>query len=170
MAAIVALQLIPYGNTNYNSATGVFTCQHGTGECQSDTYELCVEYLLSGDLNSIITGDTSFAAWPFILCMEQNEGDPTKAQACYESTMDTTALPWATVQKCYDNDFNTVQYQAYLATVPLNHTYVPWVVVNNVLLNNQNLLQKAVCDAYTGPSPPSCKSLVEKETQLCFKN
>ena len=37
------------------------------------------------------------------------------------------------------------------------HVDVPWVLVDGVLLENTNLLQKAVCDAYTGTKPSSCK-------------
>ena len=88
-----------YGNTKKN-ADGTFTCQHGTGECESDVLELCTQYKLSGDISSIETGDTSMAAWPFILCMENAEGNPAMGQKCYTSTMNTTALPWSTIDAC----------------------------------------------------------------------
>jgi hypothetical protein len=67
MVAIMALKLVGYGNTVQNN-DGSFTCQHGNGECQTDAQELCVQYKLSGNMNSIETGDTSYEAWPFILC------------------------------------------------------------------------------------------------------
>lgn len=67
MVDIIALKLVGYGNTVQNK-DGSFTCQHGAGECETDAQELCVQYKLSGDIDSISSGDTSMEAWPFILC------------------------------------------------------------------------------------------------------
>ena len=39
----------------------------------------------------------------------------------------------------------------------LAHDYVPWVLVDNTLLSNTNLLIVAICKAYTGPQPESCR-------------
>lgn len=36
------------------------------------------------------------------------------------------------------------------------HDYVPWVLVDGVLLENTNSLLSAICKAYTGPPPASC--------------
>jgi hypothetical protein len=172
MVAIIDLQLVAYGNTAYDSDSGEFTCQHGEGECSSDTYESCVEYKLSGDIGSIEKGDTALAAWPFILCMEQAEGDPTQAQTCYESNMNTTALPWSTVNSCYNNEAEVVQTAAMKATP--THDYVPWVTVNGELLQHTGLLQKAICDAYTGTPPESCRgpgltAIAEKDVGRCYR-
>lgn len=120
MAAIIDLKLVAYGNTKKN-ADGSFTCQHGAGECQSDVYESCVEYKLSGDIHSISTGATSMAAWPFILCMEEAEGNPAKGQSCYESTMNSTAVSWSTIADCAANEEAAVQNEAMAATAPTNH-------------------------------------------------
>lgn len=162
MADIIALKLVAYGNTKQN-ADGSFDCQHGVGECQSDALELCVQYKLSGDITSISTGDTSMVAWPFILCMEEEDGDFSKGESCFNSSMNSTALSWNTVESCYNNEYDLVMNAGMKATDP-DHSYVPWVVVDNTLLENSNMLQKAVCDAYTGPPPVSCQRLVETST------
>jgi hypothetical protein len=171
MAEIIALKLVAYGNTKQN-ADGSFTCQHGTGECQSDALELCVQYKLSGDINSIQTGDTSMAAWPFILCMEEEDGNFAKGESCFSSSMNSTALSWNTVQACYDDEYDLVMNAGMTAT-DADHTYVPWVTVDNSLLEHSGLLQKAVCDAYTGPAPSSCSKLESQatttETKKCYK-
>lgn len=161
LVEIIDLKLVSYGNTK-KAADGSFTCQHGVNECKSDVLELCTLYKLSNDINSISTGDTSLAAWPFILCMEEANGDPTKGESCYTSTMDTKALPWSTVATCAKEEESLVQTTAMKAT-PI-HDYVPWVLVDGTLLENTNLLQKTICDAYTGQTPASCKLLepVEK--------
>eukprot|EP00598_Pedospumella_elongata_P014643 CAMPEP_0184986726 /NCGR_PEP_ID=MMETSP1098-20130426/17474_1 /TAXON_ID=89044 /ORGANISM="Spumella elongata, Strain CCAP 955/1" /LENGTH=69 /DNA_ID=CAMNT_0027511079 /DNA_START=35 /DNA_END=241 /DNA_ORIENTATION=+ len=69
--------------------------------------------------------------------------------------MNTTALPWSTIQKCTTTEADLVQTAA-MKNTPA-HDYVPWPLVNGVVLENSNLLQKAVCDAYTGVPPASCK-------------
>ena len=106
---------VAYGNTQQNT-DGSFTCQHGEGECASDVLELCTEYKLSGNLDSISSGDTSMAAWPFILCMEEAEGEPSAGPSCYESTMNSTALPWSVISDCAANEADVVQTAAMKAT------------------------------------------------------
>lgn len=153
MAAIIALKLVAYGNTQQLS-DGTFSCQHGAGECESDALELCTQYKLSGNIDSISTGDTSMEAWPFILCMEEAGGDPAKGQGCFENNMGNSTLSWSTVTQCATDEYSAVQTAAMEATP--SHDYVPWCLVNGELLENQNLLQKAICDAYTGTPPASC--------------
>jgi interferon gamma-inducible protein 30 len=148
--------MVPYGNTK-KDANGVFTCQHGVDECTSDVYEQCVLYKLSGNITSISTGDTSMQAFPFLQCMELNEGAPSAAQPCFQKTLATTqtAVTWATIDTCSQNEANAVQNEAAIATPA--HDYVPWVLVDNKVLDNSNLLTRAICNAYTGPQPASCK-------------
>jgi len=168
MVAIMDLKLVAYGNTKKN-ADGSFTCQHGEGECQSDVYELCTQYKLKGDIGAIDSGETSVAAWPFILCMEQQDGNPLMAQSCYEATMKTTALPWSTVSACATKEASDVQNAAASATP--KHDYVPWVLVDHTLLDQQSLLQHAICKAYTGTPPASCKGFLSSAPAgACFND
>jgi interferon gamma-inducible protein 30 len=155
MAEIIALKLVAYGNTKQNT-DGSFTCQHGVGECYTDALELCVQYKLSGDITSIETGDTSMAAWPFILCMEEEDGKFSEGESCFKSTMGSTDLSWNTVETCFNEEYDLVMNAGMKATDP-DHTYVPWVLVDGVVLENTNQLLKAVCEAYTGPPPTSCQ-------------
>jgi hypothetical protein len=46
-------------------------------------------------------------------------------------------------------------------------TDVPWCLVDGTVLENTNLLQKAVCDAYTGVPPESCKYSAEVVSGRC---
>jgi len=151
MAAIIDLKLVAYGNTQKSGNS--YSCQHGAGECQSDAMELCAQYKLSGDINSISTGDTSMAAWPFILCMEEADGNPNKGSSCWSSSMNAN-VTWTTISTCVDKEYNTVQAAGAAATP--KHSYVPWVLVDGEVLENTNMLQKAICDAYTGTPPASC--------------
>ena len=53
-------------------------------------------------------------------------------------------------------------------------TDVPWVLVNGELLENTNMLTKAVCDAYTGTPPASCalpsEEIAISKTDRCSNN
>jgi len=164
---IVDLKMVAYGNTQ--ESDGTFTCQHGPDECTTDAMELCLQYKLSGDINSISSGDTTKAAWPFILCMEEAEGDPTKGATCYSQTMTNTTIPWTTINDCATQDFNTVQSAGAKATAPTDHTYVPWVLIDGELLDQDDTLLKQICDAYTGPAPKSCKRLMGEDQKRCYK-
>jgi len=99
--------------------------------------------------------------------MEINEGDPSAAEGCFTSTMANSGLAWSTVTDCSANQSNEVQSEAALAT-PV-HSYVPWILVDGVLLENTNLLLPTICKAYTGPKPPSCRVLLKAEkNNLCY--
>lgn len=115
MVAIIDLKLVAYGNAKQN-ADGSFTCQHGAGECESDAQELCTQYKLAGDINAIQTGSTSLAAWPFILCMEEAEGNPAEGEYCYNKTMNNTSVSWDVVSTCVKDEFNYVTTAAMNAT------------------------------------------------------
>jgi interferon gamma-inducible protein 30 len=159
--SIIDLKLVAYGNTQYNSTSG-FTCQHGPNECAVDVYDSCLEYMLGGnDLSVIETGSQSKAAWPFILCMEQVEGDPSKAQGCFEQTNQDSSLTWSALNECATTMADKVQ-EAAMAATPV-HDYVPWCLVDGEQLEHTNLLKKKVCDAYTGPQPASCSVKLNAE-------
>ena len=120
-------------------------------------------------------GDTSEDAFPFLQCMEINEGDPSKAEGCFGSTLKkTSSLDWETITTCTEKEGQDVQNYGATATpgklkthfhVILSdlrffrpaHDYVPWVLVDGTLLSNTNLLILSICKAYTGPSPASCR-------------
>ena len=165
IAAIVDLTMVPYGNTKQN-ADGTYTCQHGADECTSDVIEMCVMYKLgSGNISNIETGATAMQAFPFLQCMEQQEGNPASAEGCFSKTMANSGLSWSTVQACANTEAKVVQDAGAKATP--KHDYVPWPLVNGVVLENTNLLQKTICDAYTGPKPTSCK-LLASEKSICL--
>lgn len=167
MPDIINLEVVPYGNTAYDSSTDSFTCQHGDGECQSDTLESCVMFELNGKNSDNMFAAQSYNAWPFILCMEEAEGNPTQGESCYTNSMlnaNATSIEWSTISDCAINNANTVQTAAMKATP--DHDYVPWVLVNGNVVENSNALQKAICDAYTGSNPPLICQHMTKENYL----
>jgi hypothetical protein len=93
----------------------------GVDECTSDVYEQCALYKLSGNSSSITVGDTTEDSFAYLQCMEINEGNPSKAESCFVSTMaKTTSLDWATVSKCAATESAYVQGLAASATPSLS--------------------------------------------------
>ena len=58
-------------------------------------------------------------------------------------------------------------FDVLMCRILIHHADVPWPLVDGVVLANTNLLQKAVCDAYTGVPPASCKALEEVSALRC---
>lgn len=168
---ITDFKIVPYGNTKYDASTNVFTCQHGVDECISDAYELCTLYKLSGDINSIQSGNTAYAAWPYILCMEEAEGNPAEAENCFKSSMAGSGLEWDVVSTCYKEEYDVVQTAGMNATP--SHDFVPWVIVDGRVLEYPNAsLLASICKSYTGTPPASCSTKEVKEYKWtnCDKN
>lgn len=155
MEAIIDLKMVPYGNTKAN-ADGTFTCQHGTDECVSDVLQSCVLYKVNNNITDISTGVSSKKAWPFLQCMEIHSGASSYAASCYADNI-IDDLAYEIITDCADNEASVVQNAGKAAT-PADHQYTPWILVDGVLLQYTNLFLQAVCKAYTGPSPASCKS------------
>lgn len=167
---IIDLVLVPYGNTKANN-DGSYTCQHGADECASDVIELCALYKFANNITAISTGATSKLAWPFIQCVEANYGGASSsAPGCYASTGAEAAsgIPYSVITTCAANEGAAVQAQGNKAT-PADHTYTPWPLVDGVLLEHPDLLQQAVCNAYTGPKPISCRQAADRES-VCLNH
>ena len=64
--------------------------------------------------------------------MEEAEGDTAQGQACYESSMNTTALPWSVIDACFTEEAATVQTAAKKATP--SHDYVSWALVDGAVI------------------------------------
>ncbi len=138
-----------------------FTLHHVHGvEYRRDTY------FRTGNLSSIEVGDTSEGAFPFVQCMEINGGVSAKAEGCFSSSMVGSALKWETVATCATVEANDVQ--AAMAKATPVHQYTPWALVAGTLLEHTNLLTNAICTAYTGPAPASCKALYTKSEEKCM--
>ncbi|KAL1543609.1 gamma-interferon-responsive lysosomal thiol protein [Salvia divinorum] len=142
---IVNLRLIPWGNTQIQS-NDTWICQHGVDECQLDVIEACA-------INSWPRVETHFK---FIYCVERLHlmDKHTQWQSCYgANNLDQTP-----VNNCYNNGHGFQLEMAYAdETAKLNprHRFVPWVVVNNVPLQEdfENFIGY-ICRAYRGNKVP----------------
>jgi hypothetical protein len=71
-----------------------------------------------------------------------------------------TDLAWSTIDACTKTEYNAVMTAGDLAT-PQSLTSVPWILVNDKkLANPDTTLLAAICLAYQGPKPPSCKQVM----------
>jgi hypothetical protein len=123
-------------------------------------------YKLSNNITAISTGENSVRAWPFVQCMEINEGNPAAAEGCFSKNMANSGLAWSTVTDCAATQSDDVQNEAASATP--KHDYVPWVLVDGTLLEYTNTLLPTICKAYTGPAPASCKRLYLQNSEKCM--
>jgi hypothetical protein len=82
-------------------------------------------------------------------------------ESCWNSTMsNATDLSWQTISTCAVGEFNKVMTAGDLAT-PQSLTSVPWILVDGKRRENPDTtLLAAICLAYEGPKPESCKPVM----------
>ena len=129
----IDLTVLPFGNamappSSSPNNTNDWQCQHGPGECDANVYEQCAIFLYR---------DTVPRYLPFLKCLDEtlpmgyhNESFPTTvfAQCAQHAALDVASL-----QACHDNTtlVQELQESNYQQTLALNHSYVPWIVVND---------------------------------------
>ncbi|KAL3830213.1 hypothetical protein ACJIZ3_019015 [Penstemon smallii] len=121
---IVDLRLVPWGNTQISSNNS-WICQHGVDECRLDVTEACAIYLWP-------KVETHFK---FVHCVERLHlmNRHTEWKSCFG----TSGLDPNPVESCYNNGVGYKLEKAYAEeTANLNprHRFVPWVIVNNLPL------------------------------------
>jgi len=149
------LELIPYGNARRQDNSTTFTCQHGEEECKGNKFESCVIRFIEKPL-------------PFIVCLEQQLPSGTeleKAVSRCVRSLNISHTVYDQINHCYNGDLgNQLQLQAAERTEqvwPDQHNFVPWVLFNNVSLENRQFMtssiESIVCDMYIGDdSPTAC--------------
>ena len=70
---ITDYKYVPFGNSFVNQTTKAYQC-YDEVECQTDALQLCSMYKFSNDITAINSGVNSYAVFPFISCMEANQG------------------------------------------------------------------------------------------------
>ena len=149
------LVIYPYGNA-YEKQVGdkwVYTCQHGTFECQGNSLENCAKKYFE---------EANFFNW--LICVE---GDIIQTGSWDQSGSSCglkLGLNFETVKKCASSaEANALVHKSAVKTENLNppHTYVPWIVVNgehdigaeNNILNS---LLAYVCANFKGKKSSAC--------------
>lgn len=140
---------MPFGNAEYNKITKTATCQHGKLECTGNTYEQCA-----------IAHNPKTEDWfPFYYCIEAN-GQEGVTSLPTEKCANLAGLDYSVIQKCAEGPEAEVLLEKAYHDTPANHQYVPWVVINGKLWNQEGSFTKAICKAYQqggGEEPSACK-------------
>uniref|UniRef100_A0A672GAC9 Gamma-interferon-inducible lysosomal thiol reductase n=1 Tax=Salarias fasciatus TaxID=181472 RepID=A0A672GAC9_SALFA len=117
---IMAITLVPFGNTKIPSVNPVFACQHGQPECRGNMIEACVIHLTGNNL-----------AFHIIYCMESSADVLSAAQPCLQ--LYAPSVSWSAVDSCVKGGLGYQLMEANAAmTRALNptHKQVPWVTFN----------------------------------------
>jgi hypothetical protein len=170
---IVELEVLPFGNgvVSPNNGTDTdlkwqFDCQHGINECTSNMLIACVI-----EHYPLLSSNNTPEWYPFYDCMEddstlnKNRDGPYNLKAA-ESCATQANIDWMPIQSCAgedpskgsSKDGNLLMHSIALATP--NHTYVPWVVINDKTVPDDGSgypagdLTTMVCEAYGGAEKP----------------
>ena len=111
-----------------------------------DVYDSCLEYMLGGNDLSVIETGSQQGCLALILCMEQAEGDPSKAQGCFEQTNQTVPNVVCVERMCYHYGRASAGGSGCYASARLRSLRLVDGEQPSTLIS----LEK-VCDAYTAP-------------------
>ena len=146
--------VVPWGNAKM-SGDGTVTCQHGANECKGNKLQACAQAHFNVTSQWMDLFRCQGAAYP---------NSVTDMQACAEAA----GMDWSVIQSCYDGSEGEALIQAnYKRTAALSppHAGVPWVVVNDVPLDDRDQLLAAICAAYVGAKPACCTAVAEAPSQ-----
>jgi len=141
---VMSVELFPYGNANKSrddNGQYVFNCQHGPKECQVNIVENCV-------IDVSVRNAKIFL--PIIDCImkDRREKEPDEdIQKCVEAGN----MNYADVQSCANgNHGNELFWECGDVTEKLwpPKQYVPWVLVNDVLYDEDEDFEKTLINAY----------------------
>jgi len=130
-----------------------FDCPHGPAECQGDMIELCAQ---------AVTGAKSeWGWWNMGVCMQADyDNIPDNAQSCAQQA----GLDWSAINDCVNNGMgDKLLTQSFDDSQNVDEA--PTIMIGGSEAtdceNGDGCLQD-VCNAYTGPPPPACSSLLKK--------
>lgn len=150
LVSVVNLRLIPWGNTQI-TINNSWICQHGRDECLLDMVEACV----------INVWPQTEIHFKFIRCVEdlRLKNMHNQWQSCFGSL----GLSQTPIRDCFNTGLAVRLEQMYAdETAHLNppHRFVPWVLVNDIPLQEDFLnFVGYICRSYRGNNvPQACKS------------
>ena len=139
--AITDLELVPYGNAHVISRDPpTFQCQHGDKECYGNWVELCAQKHFPEQ------------ALQYIFCEESSLdfGDEAVKKCATEAGIDGDVI-----LECAKGPEGPKLHLEAADKTP-DHKWVPWMVIDGKLKNKESVLE-AICNAYQGEKPASCK-------------
>ncbi|KAL5701834.1 hypothetical protein ACHQM5_027128 [Ranunculus cassubicifolius] len=146
---LVDFNLVPYGNARLNN--GNITCQHGDYECKLNMVEACAIHAWPG----------TYKHYVFIYCLENLvvKNKYIEWESCYNKT----GYDPKPITNCLNSSMGkqlVLKYANETASLRPPHRFVPWVVVNNVPLEEDfGKFMTFICNAYNGTTPEACKHI-----------
>jgi len=146
----IDFELVPYGNAKIQD--GKIVCQHGEKECEINKYEGCVLHYMKEPI-------------PFIICLESRIQDGSSlqkaAEKCYYTFRVGPHVADQIIHCAASETGDKFQREAAARTDqswPDKHRFVPWVLFNNVSIENYQFLlgglPTAICEFYNGDKVP----------------
>ena len=78
----------------------------------------------------------------------------------------TAKLDYSKLSACVNDPTQSAALQkAFSKLTPSDHQWVPWVVVDGKLLNDEDKLLKQVCKVYKGKKPKACKKALAEDDE-----
>lgn len=149
---------MPFGNAQYSPATGKAECQHGVLECVGNSWEQCA-----------IAHNPNTTDWfPFYYCLEA-AGAEGATKLPTEKCAELAALDYETMETCVNGEEAAELLKKAYEDTPKDHQYVPWVVINGKVWNQQGSLITALCKAYQatgGTEPAACHKEVNSTAHV----
>lgn len=150
---VMDLQIVPYGNARMKDET--VTCQHGVGECDANSWELCMIHAFPDPKQYL----------PMLECLENSlpmgSHDEKFPVSIFETCAQEANLAFPKIQLCHDDPATAKSVVDKAAKdTPSDHKYVPWAIINGQHMDEErDDLMAAVCKAYeaAGGSHPACK-------------
>ena len=142
LMAITDLELVPYGNAKVITRDPpTFQCQHGDKECYGNWVELCAQKHNPDNW------------WNYILCEETSTdfSDEGIKKCAAEAGIDAEEI----LTCAHGTEGPLLHLEA--ADKTPDHKWVPWIIVNDYVLGEEDEFIKVVCDQYKGEKPESCK-------------
>lgn len=130
----------------FNSTLSPILCQHGGQECQEDTVEGC----------AFAVADSQSDALQFLLCFE---GDHQSDLSAVEQCAKSSNVDYSKLQQCAAGQQGAqIDIINAIATTKLGASKLgtPWVLINDVYVQNPMQLLDSVCAAITGTKPAGC--------------
>lgn len=155
MRDIITFKIVPHGG--FSASSQGFLCRSDDKACPADAYSLCVLYKFNEDAESIHNGATSFASWPFLRCMASHDDNPTKAESCFEQSMNGSGLEWSAVRACATSEYDCVVAASVAATPQRNESHLKVLVNGKMITSPGKTLLAEVCKAFKGKAPRSCE-------------
>ena len=146
------ITVIPFGNARVDEDSQTVNCQHGGGECDANTYELCAIEMVKHVADYL----------PFLVCNAKSlpagfHAGPFSPDVFQECAI-AAGIWWDALLACHDSPSMAWQVTLKASQATPDHQYVPYVLLNGSELPPDADFEAEVCKLYKqqGGSHPNC--------------